>query len=164
MWPKLYYRWMMLHKYILNLDSWKNTVCYEDWQLCLVISFSTKNSGRYQQNWNLQNTASLVDASLWHLKYFIVNILTGCRYRINCQEKQYRRAILWKLLCQFLNICGLIFDVRLSRNRQYLFYYGKLVWYLYWVLESCMEILTHTVFSGHLLSQSVCRCTSLHKK
>ena len=55
-------------------------------------------------------------------------------------------------------------EVRLSRNRQYLFYYGKLVWYLYWVLESCMEILTHTVFSGHLLSQSVCRCTSLHKK
>ena len=108
MWPKLYSRWMMLHKYILNLDSWKNTVCYEDWQLCLVISFSTKNSGRYQQNWNLQNTASLVDASLWHLKYFIVNILTGCRYRINCQEKQYRRAILWKLLCQFLNICGLM--------------------------------------------------------
>ena len=80
---------------------WRLTALYND-------KIPTKNSGRYQQNWNLQNTASLVDASLWHLKYFIVNILTGCRFLINCKEKWYRLAILCKLLCQFSHICGLM--------------------------------------------------------
>ena len=75
MWPKLYSRWMMLHKYILNLDSWKNTVCYEDWQLCLVISFSTKKLGTLSTKLELTEHCIIsrcftLASKIFHSQYF----------------------------------------------------------------------------------------------
>ena len=70
-----YYRWMMLHKYILNLDSWKNTVCYEDWQLCLVISFSTKKLGTLSTKLELTEHCIIsrcftLASKIFHSQYF----------------------------------------------------------------------------------------------
>ena len=163
MWPKLYYRWMMLHKYILNLDSWKNTVCYEDWQLCLVISFSTKKLGTLSTKLELTEHCIIsrcftLASKIFHSQYFNRVQISNQLPRETVSPSNTLKITL--SISKHMRFDELI----VSNNRQYLFYYGKLVWYLYWVLESCMEILTHTVFSGHLLSQSVCRCTSLHKK
>ena len=103
-------------------------------------------------NWNFQNTASLVDASLWYLKYFIVNISTGCtKYLISTDDIKAKTYIILKVkessyIFYLAPYSRFLFENFRNLSVEYL---------LYPIYTKHLAFLMQTVLSGQLLSQSI---------